>query len=480
MSSSHPLDLPEILSTVALHLPDRWSLLACACVSKSWHQVFNAHVWRSIQIDKERPDLPKAIHSYSHLVRNLILDRTPAEEHVALRCPNLASLYVRCVPKAPDVTEFVTDHRFLIRLRLEGYSFSPLPTFWAKLLQLRHLKDLMLSDMALGIDHVDTFWDLCAQLERLEIRKFRISSEGDLKSRTFPYLTELSMWHFTQRDVPLILGFARRCPMLKLIDWVIDSEIDAEVDTEDYYDVDVEFVSGFAQLITEGTWPELDSVHVGCADITNEDLCKIIGGMKQIRTLEIRYSPESFQSNSMDLLRPHFSNIRILELQPNDNSVATIAQEVMSSCPLLEQLMVPRIDAALIAEGKPWVCLKLESLNIGLKFDPSTLSRIQPLVLNQLSRLTRLQEIFIWGNKDEENPGATVDLRLERGLDKLATLKSLRIVCLSDGTQKMNDQEIDWMVEHWTSLICMFGVLNEDPKKDADLKARLSLHGVSA
>ncbi|KAG0219171.1 hypothetical protein BGX31_011374 [Mortierella sp. GBA43] len=369
-----------------------------------------------------------------------------------------------------DITDFVAEHTSLTHLKLCYPEFIPSLLFWERILPLAHLRDLTLTDTRVASDHVDMFWELCTQLERLEFRKLNIQGKpSSLIPRVFPRMRELIMWHFTPCDVDMLLEFTRRCPGLVTIDWLADPG---------KYD---RFVRGFAILMTFAVWQDIRSVHIGSFNITNDETRMILAGMSQVVSFEVHYSPDSFGPDSMDLLRPHFANLRALELRPMVGAITTIAQEIMSSCPLLEQLTVPRVDAAVVAKGKPWVCLKLKALNMSFWFDQHTHSDFQPFVFDQLSRLTRLQDLFVWTIKDAEaDSSPNLDFRLESGLDKLSTLSSLRIVCLSEVDQNMTDLEIDWILEHWTNLICVYGMLNQDGGVNDNLKARLRQRGISA
>jgi hypothetical protein len=161
---------------------------------------------------------------------------------------------------------------------------------------------------------------------------------------------------------------------------------------------DAQHFTGLLGLIAAKTWPRLHSFREGSNPFTDDDLSVVIRAMPWITSLDIFCSLESFQPSTMDLLRLLFVSLMILRLR-NDNTTAMcpIAQEVLSSCPLLE-LPASRIDATLVAEGKPWVCLGLKILELNIYFDPSTISTKQPLVFSQLARLSRLQVLRLWGH----------------------------------------------------------------------------------
>jgi len=60
------------------------------------------------------------------------------------------------------------------------------------------------------------------------------------------------------------------------------------------------------------------------------------------------------------LIQLHFSNLRVLELDWYLETKSSLAQVIMSSCPLLEKLVAPLVDADVVTEGNPWVCLRAQ------------------------------------------------------------------------------------------------------------------------
>ncbi|KAF9997791.1 hypothetical protein BGZ65_006638, partial [Modicella reniformis] len=181
----------------------------------------------------------------------------------------------------------------------------------------------------------------------------------------------------------------------------------------------------------------------------------------------------------MDLLRPHFLTLTDLDLAYNNNATSAMAQEIMSSCPLLVTFRAPQIEAMDIVEGHPWVCFGIQQLRTLIHFNSITIRQVQPIVFDQLSRLTRLEVL----NLSYLDPMGVrfgddlLDLRLESGLDKLSSLRLLRVIEFPSTKQSMDEQEIDWILEHWKFLRRIDGVLNAfDPDINKALRQRLEQH----
>ncbi|KAK3823255.1 MAG: hypothetical protein J3Q66DRAFT_331260 [Benniella sp.] len=205
--------------------------------------------------------------------------------------------------------------------------------------------------------------------------------------------------------------------------------------------------------------------------------------MPRITSLHVDFSQDAFKMDFASLLQPHFSNLRDLVVKTEECIASPLAQVVMSSCPMLESLCAPFVDAHVVTEGKPWVCSNLKALVLRLCFSSaSSVSHLQPLVFDRLSKLTRLQDLCMAGGFEDEGPDlqhGVVDLRIDYGLGKLSTLRRLYAFTIWQMDQRMGDPEVDWILEHWRSLTIFTGSLNTDPAVDQALRERLKGHGIS-
>jgi hypothetical protein len=269
--------------------------------------------------------------------------------------------------------------------------------------------------------------------------------------------------------VPFFMGFLRQCPHFTSIAWhtVLSQEAG--------------FVSGLSELLEANALPNLECLMTGTRGISNDLFAKLIQTLPlRINTLSVRFSRSALKMDLATLFRPHFMNLRVLEVPGDVDIKSPFAQLIMSSCPLLEKLTAPNVDALVVTEGGPWVCSRLKSLNLTFCFDPpSTVSHLQPLVFDRLSKLTRLEELRMLGPRKHYNIGGTVNLKLEYGLDKLSTLRLLRLISLRDMVERIDNAEVDWMLEHWKSLALFTGRLNTwDSSTREALETRLKGHGI--
>ncbi|KAF9940193.1 hypothetical protein BGZ65_007845 [Modicella reniformis] len=165
--------------------------------------------------------------------------------------------------------------------------------------------------------------------------------------------------------------------------------------------------------------------------------------MKQIEVFWIS-SSWYIEPHQLQQLQPHFETITEINLNGKSTAASAIAQEILSSCPMLTRFGTSYMEGTHIAEGQPWVCLGLKELDAGLKFEPLTIHHVQPLVFDQLSRLTRIEDLTLDSELYRDAAFQTTsDLRLEYGLHKLATLRSLEMFIFHRTTQRMGYFEMN-------------------------------------
>ena len=463
MFSQNPLKIPEILWEIPQYVSGR-TLLACVRVSKAWYQAFLPQIWRDIEFTKKKPHPPGAIHGYmySRFVKTLIIRCIPAREHSSLVLPNVASLTVENANWDENLFKLVSNYSTLIHLDLRRKIETHSTRFLGILTGLQSLKDVTLMGLDMNEDNVDTFWRLCVRLERLEISFRRISAQDRQPSMPFPCMRELRVNDISVGNVSWALDFMQNCPGLVSFGSLAQ-------------DANRLFIPRIAPLVCAGRWPHLQRIALWTFSRDEDDVASIVSGMQRIVAFEALLL--LFTPRMMDLLRPHFIHLQTLDLFTAPGFTSAMAQEVLSSCPSLTTFKGCNIHANDIARGQPWVCLKLKVLELRLLFDPWGFSQTQPLVFDQLSKLTLLQELYVYSL---ETKGPMLDLRLERGLERLSTLWSLRFLDLSHiKLQMMQQQEIDWMLKHWKNLERVLGKLNTQiPVLDTRLKMRLKRHGI--
>ncbi|KAK3810225.1 MAG: hypothetical protein J3Q66DRAFT_352506 [Benniella sp.] len=470
MPSIHPLELPEILSQVSTYVAEK-SLLSCALVSKAWHKVFIPQIWNELLTNKDIPD--EAVISHCHLIKTIDILNTVVADFPKWRFPNLDTLSVT-YEGPEELTEFILAHPNISHLVLRRYTLNPEAEFWTQLLGFHNLKSFSVTRLNIQQEQeMNIFWQLCTRLEKLDLTIGSLSSLGNLSSMEFSRLQRLYL-NSSEDYMPLSLILLQRCPSLTTIFW--DGALDERL------------ISEFSQFVKARTWPGLENLLILPEDtfsIPQEVLSDIIRGMHRVVTLSLTDLTRTFGPESMELIRPHFAHLKELDFKSDNGLTSSMALEILSSCPSLGTLAVPLIEAAEMVAGKPWVCTRLELLSAYFRFPPDSLDELQPLVLDQLSKLTQLQTLCTDADisrlPDDEStpfPQETFDWRLEKGLDKLSTLRSLGYFSFRYTYQKIGLQEAEWMVKHWEDLFFVAGVLNMDPEVKMELKNYLNDRGI--
>ncbi|KAG0223843.1 hypothetical protein B0O80DRAFT_502208 [Mortierella sp. GBAus27b] len=468
MPSAHPLMLPEIVSQVAVYVQQR-TLPACTLVSRTWYSVFNSILWRQILLDGADP--PTAIQKHAHLVKKLTIDSfRMTQELCSLRFPNLTSLDLIIAVYSQDMVDMIAGHpsatRLSVKILMMPLLLNSQQPLWSTILGCNNLNDLTIAEVRLHGQEVDTFWQICTRLERLKMDGMWIPCQGNMMGMEFPKIKEVVLSTFSMDGFSWFLEFLQRCPNLESLDWGCGPVS--------------EFVVGFADLVAVGTWPGFHSLRIDSSVAVNV-INKIIQGMEHITSLTFWQSGSMLGLASLDLLRSRFHHLKVLDVKLTPDISSRFSQEVLSSCPHLEKFMGGRIDAIDILKGSPWICLQLKYLELHFHFESNTIRLLQPVVLDQISRLTRLVGLHIMGCPNglcDPSKHVSLDLTLENGLGTLSTLRMLRVVVITTA-QRMCGQEISWMIEHWSGLGHLYGILNmQEVLVDEALRKRLIEHGI--
>lgn len=128
----------------------------------------------------------------------------------------------------------------------------------------------------------------------------------------------------------------------------------------------------------------------------------------------------------------------------------------------------------------------MKDFTTSFRFYPMDIHEHQPLVFDQLSRLTRMENLELdyyarpFALSRQPTFQETVDLRLTMGLGKLSTLQELEKFSFDDTKQMMGKREIEWILEHWKYLRSLRGTLDFlSPVVNSALRKMLEEDGVA-
>ncbi|KAK3810323.1 MAG: hypothetical protein J3Q66DRAFT_391431 [Benniella sp.] len=310
---------------------------------------------------------------------------------------------------------------------------------------LQNLSSLVLVGVKIELEDSANFWDQCTRLELLSITFTRIAQLPD-SSLTFGRFSRLVLvMNPMQRPIEQHLVWMVRCPNLNSLSW--RDGIASRTS-----------MHAFANHQASGACPNLCELDLSLLYPPDTQLCQIIKGMRQVKTLtidECRFGPLSFAA-----LRPHFSEK--LDIDAN-STTSQMVPEVLASCSHLEWFFMRRVMSQDIIQGRPWVCThSMTFLQLNIIIPPGQdVDHHQRQVLERIALLTNLENFFL-DHKFNIEGGTLLGLQLGKGLELLTTLKRIRQFALLNHTQQFTEHKVEWMIDNWTSLRFVQGLSQEN------------------
>ncbi|KAF9298407.1 hypothetical protein BGZ74_009390 [Mortierella antarctica] len=202
------------------------------------------------------------------------------------------------------------------------------------------------------------------------------------------------------------------------------------------------------QVFQEQQLSDLDSICVGSEiDFEDADLSSCLEAMDRVRRLTVDQG--DFGRKSFYSLVPHFNVLQCLVLERCYGVTGSMVQRILESCPMLINIVAPRIEATQIISRKRWLCLGLKTFKACIVLDSKGYSiGVQSrMVYVQLARLTQLEHVDIAADRGKGIQ--SLDLRLASGLYQLSTLSKLRGLRYAGTIQHISIDDVQWMRGHW-------------------------------
>ncbi|KAI1314552.1 hypothetical protein EDD11_001981 [Mortierella claussenii] len=303
------------------------------------------------------------------------------------------------------------------------------------------------------------------------------TNQAVLTTMLFPKIKDLRIAMERRMMALEQLDWIRRCPSLKGLRWSIARKMGKMA------------LGEFSVLVNAHTWPDLQDLDIANASATEQQWSTIIRGMKQVRKWIVPQT--SWKPLVLAAFRPHFAGLQKLDISLHGMKFTLYLPELLGACPQLEYLCAHRVSACDIVNGPPWAC-NASLKHLELHFDipqymtTEEIRNVEQEVFGRLSRLKNLRVLDV-GSKDVwyivTERGILdfrLDFRLERGgLTQLKTLTKLRQLGVGYlGSQRMGEQEVRWMLEHWKDLEIVDGCLNRDIEVAYQLRVMLEAANV--
>ncbi|KAK3810275.1 MAG: hypothetical protein J3Q66DRAFT_352675 [Benniella sp.] len=314
----------------------------------------------------------------------------------------------------------------------------------------------------LSLDRIDVrsqdnnmVWNLVSRLESLEIR--RSTMPGLPKSLTGSWrMKELTLDSENDLAIKEQMRWMERCRHLKRLTWI------------PLYVSRGAAVEELTQSIAANTWPELEEFYSPNMKGSDQQLSFVIGRMRRVPALSINCD------EPLDLVKtalwPHFAWLTKLEVTTTSGDNALFTLEVLKSCPKLQSLKMGTVPVQvrdMLNDDAPWVCEdSLKHLAVCFNVEEDISKAGQRILFERLSRLHKLEQLDL----SCKPPVQSLDLRLEAGLEQLATLTRLEELTFRGTVQKMKVKDAEWMIEHWKSLKSVKGRMHSE---DADEWGRM-------
>ncbi|KAF8923874.1 hypothetical protein EDD21DRAFT_441113 [Dissophora ornata] len=488
MSKINPLDLPEIRLSIAQHLKKR-DLARCLRVCWSWHDTFLPFVWERVSVCKsssgvkqspsQDPIPPKTLHSHRHLIKNLRIVDWPGYYPFAF--PRLQTLSFhfngKTLSPANYPAPFIKRNQSLVKLHLWKLNIDIKERVWKVLQKLPHLRELSLGMFGIDEDDIVRFWTICENLERL-ILKFVSFPPGSTPhaSMSFRNIRELQLHYMIRMKEEEQFRFISACPNLEDLTWNPSGIEHLELD----HGLEVDEALGspfeeFAKEVARKRWPRLTSFRRE-GQWTEEDTCLIIEGMQRVKKIDLddnMFTPLVFQA-----LQRHFKHLVELQIETSNEVASKQLQIILCSCPALKTLLGGSVLAKDVVEGKPWVCLSLETLGICIMFN-DTEQHLQPLIFEGLAKLTRLERLYSWTTEApfQEKYPVPLQFCLESGLDALSDLRRM-VSFITNCRKSLGEDGLRWMLVHWKELVSVSAEVDIDDIMKIELQNLFKSHGI--
>ncbi|KAF9197119.1 hypothetical protein BGZ49_002614, partial [Haplosporangium sp. Z 27] len=206
----------------------------------------------------------------------------------------------------------------------------------------------------------------------------------------------------------------------------------------------MEVLAGFSSRIRDQL-EELDLVDA--RDMQSAWIQRLLcscAGLKRFRATAI---------NARDIIQ---NTLAITSSTSIEKSVLETSANGTTNTPLSSSSSSPSSLSSL-----PWVCLQLQELQLSITgISPRSSLQEQLIIYNQLSKLVQLQILSLGGNYlSTWFRMGTLELSLDKGFDRLKTLKELRVFNFSYMAHDLGMSEVEFMMQHWTKLRKVVGTI---------------------
>ncbi|KAF8933006.1 hypothetical protein BGZ58_006639, partial [Dissophora ornata] len=331
------MEIPEIVDQVNQYL-DITDRLACIRVCKAWYHQFLPSIWEKIKplpysahpLDNE----PANVKRHAHLIREYSLRASIDADHPLLSMHQLLSVHLSphilrtSSQETRDVqgqllAMTIIQNPSLESVHIEEYSVTSFAPFLQAVLESSSLQSLYM-EQALAYPsqmNESLFWKACSSLKVLEF-DMKIPDSDIPSFGTDNQLREVAFNRIKGLSPLRQLRLLAQCPRLKRLSWRL-------VERQEYPTEEL------SSLLCSGRWPDLESLEVNGARLSQETLLQALALMPR-GAAALSVSRSGFGPQAMVKLEQSLATIKTLELKLCDAVTSSMVQQILSSCPLLE------------------------------------------------------------------------------------------------------------------------------------------------
>ncbi|KFH70771.1 hypothetical protein MVEG_03619 [Podila verticillata NRRL 6337] len=525
----HPLALPELVFHIGKHiLPS--DLPSCVRVSKDWHAALFGFLFRAIDLSPDRISPQCSSGEIQHHIRYLRFLAEFPLEYLNLRgCNQLTTLRLDISQEysfvhnngrthiPPSVLHGLTLHSSTTNSRSSAHTRQVVSTLFPALIQSHtatltwitltcgaipessmlwdaiescsRLVGLELFSLGIPAEQAATFWKVCSGVKSLGVYHCSLpENDAQLGKVSFPRLEELSWQQVLDFPDGHLLRLLETMPVLRSFSW----------QSSDSSNISEMVPNGLCRLAELGQLLCIRSLSFADPTFTDTVLSTLLRSTEQLTCLSVPstgFGPLAFGTLREQGLLPHMKQLCLTACEAVSSGMI---QEILDSCPELEVLEAETLYSSDILGRLDWTCERLRRLAIGIVIDsvsPAQLWRHvvwqsphrlnlkarvedQQMVLQRIASLSRLESLVLKLQGEVDGLRTALDLGVDKGLTKLATLTRLREFEVPSFSQHMDVPEIEWMIEHWPRLEIVAGELNVSRIVNLELKEMLERHGV--
>ncbi|KAI8362232.1 hypothetical protein B0O80DRAFT_435341 [Mortierella sp. GBAus27b] len=238
-------------------------------------------------------------------------------------------------------------------------------------------------------------------------------------------------------------------------------------------------IGGIVEILAEGIllhMPNLSRIYFNESRLKDEEIADILSGSRN-RWKEVGATPRvEFKDAAGRALLRHCSTLESLAIWSPDGLSEEHMVCLLTFSPNLHTIRHPYTNRQFSANAfvdqdaetgmlKPWACeLSLREFNVKITGIPAFEMyhnpgwEVQSRVYDRVARFANLEILWLYN----------MGLSTECGLHKLAGLKSLKELGVSQMRRKIDVKDVQWMARHWPELRAIHGLRQEaDNKREA-------------